>query len=106
MLTSVETPGNNLTMLLAELMNVDLHRDDLANKKSNPDYEVAAQILAQIPDMRLIQLANAVGHDKSTISRWMKKPDFQDKVELYRKIFSPYPGNPIYKLHKESKKPE
>lgn len=104
MLTIVEKPGNNLTMLLAELMNVDLHRKTLAEKKSNPDYNVAAQLMAQIPDMKPVQLAKAVGRDKSTISRWMKKPDFQDWVGFYREAFSP--DSHINKLHKKSQKPE
>ena len=103
LLTTVEEPGDNLTMLLAELMNVDLHRNTLAEKKSNPDYDLAAQLVAQLPDMGPTQLAKAVGRDKSTISRWMKKPEFQIKVEMFKRLFSP---DIPFKLRVKPKKPE
>lgn len=104
LLTSVEEPGDNLTMLLVELMNVDLHRKTLAEKKSNPAYDLAAQIVAQIPDMMPAQLAKAVGRDKSTISRWMKKPEFKNRVEMFQRVFSS--DNPFKKLRGKTQKLE
>jgi hypothetical protein len=86
LLTAVESPGENLTLLLAELLNVDRHRQTLAENDGR-DFGVAAQIVAQKADISQSDLAKSVGKNKSTISRWMKDPKFTESVESYRKIF-------------------
>lgn len=87
LLQVVEEPGEELCMLLAELLNVDRHRQANADK-NGPYFGIAAQLVAQEPDIKNADLAKITGRDKGTISRWRQKPEFEDEVASYKRVFS------------------
>jgi hypothetical protein len=66
---------------------VDLFRDLLNLENPKPQHrklealESAAKILAHDPTIGVTQLADAVGVDKSSVSRWMRRADFQAMVK-------------------------
>ncbi len=86
MLEAIE-PGPQLLLLLAELLNVDRHRQARADKK-NAERDIAAQIDAQIPGIGVRQLAKGVGVAPSTITTWRSEPEYQKQVEFCKKLFS------------------
>ena len=86
MLEAIE-PGPQLLLLLAELLNVDRHRQARADNK-NAERDIAAQIDAQIPGKGVRQLAKEVGVAPSTITTWRNETEYQKHVEFYKKLFS------------------
>lgn len=86
-LTTVEEPGEELTLLIIELLNVDRHRRSNA-ENNDPSFNVAAQIIAQYPNTKTTDLAILLGKDKATIYRWKKMPEFDEKIKMYDDIFS------------------
>ncbi len=86
MLEAVE-PGPQLLLLLAELLNVDRHRQARADNK-NAERDIAMQIDAQIPGKGVRQLAKEVGVAPSTITTWRSETEYQKHVEFYKKLFS------------------
>ena len=101
LLSAVEEPGEQLLMLLAELLNVDRHRQAIA-EKNEPHLGLAAQIVAQVPDVTNADLAKAVGRDRATISRWRRKPEFERKVTFYKSLFSGEIEKRLRKLKKDA----
>ncbi len=91
LLEVVEKPGETLTLLLAELLNVDRHRQAL-NENDTHEFKMAAQIVAQNPKIKSKDLAAMVGKSEPSISRWRNHPDYKDsfekKVERFKKILS------------------
>lgn len=87
LLQVVEKPGEQLCLLLTELLNVDRHRQSNADK-NEPYFGIVAQVVAQVPDVKNAELAIMTGRDKGTISRWRRKPEFEKKVAMYKRVFS------------------
>ena len=46
-----------------------------------------ARVIAQNPKMSMRKVAEAVNVNVGTISRWMKEPDFQKTIEIFRETF-------------------
>ena len=86
LLQTVEEPGNNLVLLLVELLNVDKHRQLNANR-NQPENRIAAQIIAQDPTITNSELVQLTGRDKATISRWRRDPDFKELVLSFKSVF-------------------
>lgn len=82
-----DEPNEDLLMLIAELLDVDRHRKKIAEKFSS-GFLLAAQILAQYPDVTNSDIAKMIEVNKSTIGRWRAMPEFNERIESYRKIFS------------------
>ena len=87
LLEVVKKPGDQLCLLLIELLNVDRHRQSNADN-NGPYFELAAQFAAQVSDIKNAELAKLTGRDKGTISRWRRKPEFEEKVAMYKRVFS------------------
>ncbi len=87
LLTAIDIPGSNLSMFIAELLDVDRYRRSRNEQVVNAPMSLAAQIYAQNPDASLSELSLAIGVNKSTVSRWKKRPEFQDLVDGYRQVF-------------------
>ena len=87
MLESLGEPGPNLEILLAELLNVDRHRQAMANNKSE-ERTVAAQIEAQKPEIGVRELAKFLRVAPSTVSTWRRETDYQEKVRFFERLFS------------------
>ena len=73
MLQSInQIPGPELIALLAELLNQDSHRRDLANQPSKGKRK-AALLEARNPGLTVNKLARLAGVDKSSVSRWRRE---------------------------------
>ena len=72
-------PGDQLVDLFRELLNLENPKQQYPRELEAQ--EKAANILAHNPQIGVGELAKAVGVNKSSVSRWMKRPDFQDRVK-------------------------
>jgi transcriptional regulator with XRE-family HTH domain len=80
-------PNEELLMLIAELLDVDRHRKKNAEKHSD-SFSIAAQLLAQHPEISNSKIAESLQINKSTVGRWRAMPEFCDKIESYKKVLS------------------
>lgn len=87
MIESLDAPGDELLALLMELMNLDRHRRSLAGR-SGSKFKFACQIEAQVPKIGVRKLAEKIDVAASRITEWRKNPDYDSKVEFYKKLFS------------------
>ena len=71
--------GEQLVDLFRELLNLENPKQQYPRELEAQ--EKAANILAHNPQIGVAELAKAVGVNKSSVSRWMKRPDFQDRVK-------------------------
>lgn len=101
-LTTVQEPGEQLVLLLVELLNVDRYRRSNA-ENNDPTFKVAAQILAQDPNKKASELAVMLKKDKATIYRWKKMPEFDEKIKMYHSIFSGEMDKKMLKIAKKNK---
>ena len=77
-----------LIALIAELLNVDKHRRDKAQRSKKEEMGNAAFIEAQIEGLSNRDLAKEVGVDHTTISRWRKNPDYKKRVEFVKSVLA------------------
>jgi hypothetical protein len=75
-------PGRQLVELFRELL--DREGEKQGHPRKLDAQEKAAQILAHNPNARVVELAEEVGVDKSSVSRWRNQPSFQAKVQRAR----------------------
>jgi hypothetical protein len=73
------SPGKELTHLFRELLNLENTRQ--GHPRRLDAQEEAVQILASNPDAGVTELADEVGVNKSSVSRWRKQPSFQARVQ-------------------------
>lgn len=87
MLTTVleGTEHNYMAELVAVLLDVDLMESRLL--KNSNEKEKAKYILAQVPEISTRQLAAEIDVNHTTISRWLKDPNFIKSVEYLRELF-------------------
>jgi hypothetical protein len=72
-------PGELLVDLIRELLNLENPKQRYPRQLESQ--EKAANILARNPQVGVAELANAVGVNKSSVSRWLKRSDFQARVK-------------------------
>jgi hypothetical protein len=72
-------PGELLVDLIRELLNLENPKQRYPRQLEAQ--EKAANILARNPQVGVAELANSVGVHKSSVSRWLKRPDFQARVK-------------------------
>jgi hypothetical protein len=72
-------PGEALVDLIRELLNLENPKPQHPRKPEAQ--ESAAKILAGDPTIGVAELAKAVGVNKSSVSRWLKHPNFKAMVE-------------------------
>jgi hypothetical protein len=74
--------GDELVALFWELLNLENSRQGQPRKLEAQ--EKAAWLLANDPSLGTSELAKEVGTNKSSVSRWMRRPGFQAKVKAIR----------------------
>jgi hypothetical protein len=72
-------PGEALVDLIRELLNLENPKPQ--HPRRPEAQESAAKILADDPTIGVAGLAKAVGVNKSSVSRWIKHPNFKAMVE-------------------------
>jgi hypothetical protein len=72
-------PGVELVDLIRELLNLENPKQQ--HPRELEAQEKAAEILARNPQVGVGELAKAAGVHKSSVSRWLKRPDFQARVK-------------------------
>jgi hypothetical protein len=72
-------PGESLVDLIRELLNLENPKPQHSRRPEAQ--ESAAKILADDPTIGVAELAKAVGVNKSSVSRWLKHPNFKAMVE-------------------------
>jgi hypothetical protein len=72
-------PGDALVDLFRELLNLENPKQQYPRRLDAQ--ECAAKMLAQSPQIGVSELAKAVRVNKSSISRWIKRSDFQAMVK-------------------------
>jgi hypothetical protein len=72
-------PGEALVDLIRELLNLENPKPQ--HPRRPEAQESAAKILAGDPTIGVAELAKAVGVNKSSVSRWLKHPNFKAMVE-------------------------
>jgi hypothetical protein len=74
------SPSLHLTILLRELLNLDVDRGLTLHKEAK---EWMAFVIASRPAVSTRDLARAIRVNASTVSRWRKSPEFKEKIELH-----------------------
>jgi hypothetical protein len=71
--------GECVVALVRDLLNLENPKQ---RQSRQPEaQENAVKTLAANPELGVGELARTVGVDKSTVSRWMERPDFQSRVK-------------------------
>lgn len=93
--SSDEQIGNQLSVLLHELLDLDHYRATLSSKNGEAFRDAAfmdAQHLAQgLKPMSDRKLAEEIGVAFSTVHKWRKRPEFKKQVERATAMMSNHP---------------
>jgi hypothetical protein len=79
-------PGELLIDLFRDLLNLENPKAKYPRRMDAR--QRAANMLAHNPEMRISEVATAIGVNKSSVSRWLKRPDFQAMVNRAAEVKS------------------
>ena len=74
-------PGPHLKALIRKLLNVD--RLKKKQSKNADAWHAAVWIIGFFPDISSQQVADELGVNRSSVSRWRKNPSFQERILLH-----------------------